>query len=373
MKENEKKPIVIHIEDEDVWTELNNSRDAFAYVLKNNLNLEVVIYRNNLRFEDDLEKLRKYFSRQQVILIIVDQIEYCNQQDDVIPFVRKNLSENVPIAVLINPSYENHFKEADNKLLYAFAKESEPLINLIKNLAENWVLAHNWFDERTDKDKAALMFRLENSYLTAYPEEENDDGDFCPKDHNHMIITQALRTHLHVGPIVQEEFHDTIPNLKSPEFTRVKSSIYEEELARAQSLSENEQEDLWQKMCDTFESNVSCGRRVKGFAIDPITLGYLITNQFGYHYQAGTLLAYRIFEIDNLQERYFKGKMADVDECKARLITGLIFQVPGYQTPILHIAEVTKKYTDTEGLEKTINFLKEQQMFIPTYNGGQSF
>jgi len=373
MEANEKKPIIIHIENEDTWNDLNDTRDAFVHILKNNFNLEVFIYRHDWYFRENLEKLKNFFSRQQVILIIVDQDGECEQQDTVIPFVRENLSMNVPIAVLLNELYEKPFKGEIEKLTYSFYKASEPLINLIKKLTENWILAHNWFDERTERDRTSLMFKLENSYLTNYPENEDDSGDFGTKDHNHMLIAQALRTRLYVGPIVQEEFHNTIPQVASPNFSKVKSSIYEKELEKVKNLSKYKREELWQRMRDTLDGGVSCGKKVKGFAIDPITLEYLITSREGQHYGAGALLFYRIYEIDNLKERYFKGVEADDDVCKARIITGLIFKVSNFNTPILHIAEVTRKHADTEALKRVINFLTEQQMFIPTHSNGQSF
>lgn len=378
-----RKPIVVYIESDSVssFSDDNPNRDALSYFLREHCGCEVVQYRYDHDFVEDMPRLKKYSDCHRLILVIVKQEEYSEQHEKVFQLVRGELSANLPVVVIPDGWGEKRFVGSpDDKSVYAFDHTDTGFVELVNRFVAEWKPPHNWLGAETEEDQATLMAQLENAYRKHYLDDEND-GMLGTPDHNHMIVAEALRIKLLPVEFLKAEFDDTIEEVPRV-FVPTQPSIYKKELKKIRKLSGEERKSFEHALMrarghepaeggGVFVTRASCGNNINGFAIDPVTLETLITFRFGMHHMAGDMLAERIKAIEALRNRKNRYDL-DEDkerECRWRLITGLIFsEIDGFETPLLQL------YTgeaDEKQIRQVVRFLHKQQKFIPVDHDGQ--
>lgn len=359
------KPTVVYIESDSsgTFSENNYDKDALIYFLRNQCECEVLHYLWDILFEKDIEKIKRYYTYNHLMLVIVKQEDYSDQHEVVINLVR-SLSKDTPIIVI--PSWgEKRFKGNACKKLYAFHHSSKELISLVTKLRSEWIPSEDWLGVETSQGRAILTEQLKDAYLANH---FCDDGMLGTPDYNHMIVAEALRIKLIPSDFIKEEFDDTIKSDKN-NFAIIDDSVFKKEIKIIAQMNDGERKEFLNKLmrkmnrepCDSggyVVTDVSCGSGVNGFAIDPITLETQFTYRFGEHHLAGQLLEYRV---ECIEQMLHNGPLSEDEEldCKSRIITGLIFsKVNGFSIPILRL--------QVNCIDKrTIDFLYSLKKFIP--------
>jgi hypothetical protein len=283
--------------------------------------------------------------------------------------------------VVIPGGWEGRFEgDPDDPVLHAFSHVDPELTQLVLSLIAEWKPQLNdWLGAETREDEGILISQLENAYRVNYLG-DNEDGMFGVPDHNHMIVAEALRIKLLPSACIKAEFDDTIPTFVR-QFDVVQTSTYRKELKRIRKMTDEQRTAFNHTLMrirghepaeggGVYVQRASCGDKVSGFAIDPVSLETMFVYQFGLHHAVGEMLADRIRNIDALVKRKRFGDMTEDEErdCRWRLITGLIFaEVDGFTTPILQLYGMEN---DPGHLARVARFLKDQQKFIPVdYEG----
>lgn len=378
-----RKPVVAYIESDSSGSlsDDNPSRDALSYFLREHCGCEVIQYRYDHDFKEDLSRLKKYSDCRQLILVIVKQEEYSDQHEQVLQLVRGQLSATLPVVVLPDGWGEKRFGgSSDDKSVYVFDHTDTELVELVNRLTTEWKPPNNWLGAETAEDQATLMAQLENAYRKHYL--DDDEGMFGTPDHNHMIVAEALRIKLLPASLLKAEFDDTIEEVPRV-FAPAQPSAYKKELEKIRKMSGEARTAFEHALMrarghepaeggGVFVRRASCGDNINGFAIDPVTLETLITYRFGMHHMTGDMLARRIEAIEALRNRKGRHGLTDDEEreCRWRLVTGLIFsKIDGFATPILQL--YTGHEAEPKDVRKVTRFLKEQQTFIPVDHDGQ--
>lgn len=378
-----RKPIVAYIESDHSgsFSDNNPNRDALSYFLREHCGCEVVQYRYDCDFQEDLPRLKKYSDCRQLILVIVKQEEYSEQHEQVLQLVRGKLSATLPVVVIPDGWGDKRFGGSpDDNLVCVFDHTDAGLIELVNRLVAEWKPPYNWLGAETADDQATLMAQLENAYHKHYLGDDNE-GMLGTPDHNHMIVAEALRIRLLPAEFLKPEFDDTIEEVRRV-FASAKSSVYKREVVKIRKMTDEERKAFSHALQrargyepaeggGVYVTRASCGNNVNGFAIDPVTLETHITYRFGEHHLCADMLARRIVAIEALRNRKNCYELDDEKEreCRWRLITGLIFsEIDGFATPLL---QLYTRETDEEQIHKVVRFLREQQKFIPVNHDGQ--
>ena len=378
-----RKPIIAYIESDRSrsLSDDNPNRDALSYFLREHCGCEVVQYRYDCDFQEDLPRLKKYSDCHQLILVIVKQEEYSDQHKQVLQLVRGKLSATLPVVVIPDGWGDKRFgNSSDDNSVHVFDHTDTELVELVNRLVAEWKPPYNWLGAETAEDQATLTAQLENAYRKHYLGDDNE-GMFGTPDHNHMIIAEALRLRLLPAEFLKSEFDDTIEEVRRV-FASTKSSVYKREVAKIRKMTDEERKAFSHTLQrargyepaeggGVYVTRASCGNNVNGFAIDPVTLETHITYRFGEHHLCGDMLARRIQAIEALRNRKHLYELDDEKEreCRWRLITGLIFsEIDGFATSLLQL------YTgeaDKKQIRQVVRFLHKQQKFIPVDHDGQ--
>ncbi len=370
------KPIVVYIEDDGStsFIEHNPSRDALRYVLKEFCSCEVMQYRADWVFNEDLPNVKRHLDA--IILFIIKQNKYDHEEHEaIIEVIRKKISQNLPIVVIPEWGEKEFKRNPDDTTVYVFRHTDVELIELVNRLKGEWKATCNiWLGpDGKDTDCAMLIEQLEHAYQVHYLDDDND-GMFGSPDHNHMVVAEALRTKLLPVEFLKSEFDDTLESRPLPE--AVESSIYFEEVSKLRSMNEIEQKSFKDSLSRAqgyeplpsgayLKKSASRGNSVSGFAIETKTLETFITSRHGMHDLAGQNLMARIGEIERtLRNPDFN------EEDERFLITGYILkEIDGFKTPILQLfPSEDGEYPD---LKRVGTFLHKEQKFIPVDNMGK--
>lgn len=358
----ETKPIVVYVESSchAGLSEYNCDKDALIYFLKKNLNCEVVWYEHGYYFREDIDRIKRYYIYNHLMLVIVKQEEYDSDQHEDVINLTKEFLKKTPVIVIPEIYGEERFKGDARRKLYVCHHESKELVKLVKKLRSEWKPSQNWLGAETSQDRATLYSQLEDAYTSTHSEE---DGMLGTPDHNHMVVSQALRLRI-LPDLIKEEFDDTIKPDKN-ELVVINDELFWEEVERIEVMSEDEMKQFNRACVGQIDCDgVGCGSNVNGFAIDPKTLETQITNRFGQHESARLFLRKRILSIGTLLNG--GSYLGEEYEYNYHIIKGFIFfGVEGFSTPILQLHEDLDK--------RTINFLYEQRKFIPVNIEGKLF
>jgi hypothetical protein len=376
-----RRPIVVYVESDSsgFLNDASASRDALSYFLKERCACEVVQYRNDFDFREDLPQLRRYSDCHRLILVIVKQERHMDQHDVVIRLVHSRLSATIPVVVIPDGWGEERFSGDSGSLVYAFDYTDTELVELVGRLVSKSNMPVNWFGVETEEDQAILMGQLENAYCKHYLVAD-DEGMLGVPDVNHRVVAEALRLRSLPAELLKGEFDDTIKETPRT-FDSMEPSLYEKEIERVGKMTDEERKDFLRALMramghEPIESGgvrvirVSCGDDVNGFAIDPVTFEALITYRFGDHYRCGDMLAQRIQMIEALKSRkhFYELSKEKERECRWRLMTGLIFtKIDGFKTPILQLD--TDEAEEGQVLRVKL-FLYRGRKFIPVSNDG---
>ncbi len=356
----ETKPIIVYVESDSFnnFIEHNYEKDALIYFLKKDLNCEVIWYERGCYFEEDIDRIKRYYIYNHLMLVIVKQEEYdSDQHEDVINLVKK-FFKKTPVIVIPEIYGKERFKGDARRKLYVCHHESKELVKLVKKLRSEWEPSQNWLGAETGQDRATLYSQLEDAYTSTHSEE---DGMLGTPDHNHMVVSQALRLRI-LPDLIKEEFDDTIKPDKN-ELVVINDELFWEEVERIEVMNNDEIRRFELALKRQIDCDgASCGSNVNGFAIDPKTQETQITNRFGEHESARFFLRKRILSIGTLLNG--GSYLGEEYEYNYHIIKGFIFfGVEGFSTPILQLHEDLDK--------RTINFLYEQRKFIPVNRDGK--
>lgn len=368
------KPIIVYIEDNNsgVFSNINYDKDALAYFLRKDCGCEVIQYLYDIYFEQDIDRIKRYYIYNHLLLVLVKQEKYDSRQHEAVINLVRSFSNETPIVVIPNGWGEERFVGDESKKLYAYHHTSKELINLVRKLRSEWKPTLDWLGAETELDRSVLSRQLEDAYVSNHLD---DDGMLGTPDYNHMVVAEALRLRLIPSVFIKKEFDDTIkPNTN--DFNVVRDNVFNEEVLRIANMNDVEKKQFENKLlrkrgyepCESggvYVRDVSCGNDVNGFAIDPVTLETYITSRFGEHHMAARFLEQRIVLIEHLRNDCdYLGEDQEY-QCRGRIRKGLIFsRVEGFSTPILQL--------HTYGVSRRVSkFIYGLKKFIPINTDGE--
>lgn len=358
----EAKPIIVHVEGDSYgFNDDNYRRDALRYVLGEDCGCRVVPFDNYSNFNKEFENIKKYFDDGLLILIILKREKYSNEDMEAIHRVGLIFGD-LPIALLCD---EDSFQASGEGNVRVFGGVDPELIDFVKYYVENWHPSNNYFSVLTQNDASIVMHQLEDAYKNNYSDEEDEPGAFGVSDNNHRILVEAMRLRLFPNFLIKSEFDDSIGRNK-PLSVPLASLTYQSDIQRIRLMEAHERDEFEKKLmrangCNAdkvnFASRTSCGANVYGFAIDVNTLESYITNDYGKHHLAKSILARRLEAI-----RLFRKDSGD-NQPAGTIIPGLILNLLDFASPFLCLWQ--EDGLDDETFKRVALFLIKKQQFIP--------
>jgi hypothetical protein len=372
-----RRPLVAYIEPKDTnFAGIDNyERDALIYYLKSECNCDLCEYTYHSYFTEDLVNLLRYLKAGILSLILIKQDRWDDEYLETINFIRNKISKTIPVIVIRHMSAENKFNKdlVDEFVFDAYHHHSSGITDLIKQALLKYQPPLNWLGPESREEEALLMIRLENAYRQSHC--YDDDGMLGTPDYNHQVVAEVLRLDIYPVEFLKAELDDVIwPDFKDflLEFNNVTiSPSFDEEVKRLRAMTEDDRSKL-RELIDKasgyeggYKTRETLGNLVSGFAIDPVTLEFLITDRYGAHSAAKKCLSYRIADIEALRTNSF----FDDEDCFWRLISGYLYRkVPGFKTPLLIV--MMDDIKSEEHFERFISFTREKKKFILiTWNG----
>ncbi len=373
------KPVVVYIEDTHGTMGLGNfEQEALRVFLEKDRECNVHCYSGFWGFEDDLDQFRKYAKHGLLVLVIVAQEKYSDEQHTrALETVRQHLGKQIPVVV-IPDGYRDRFKGTDDAFVYAHDHTDPEFAELIDATLKAWTPPVDWLGADTPADRARLGRQLRRSYRANHPD---DERAVAVGDHNHMTVAQALRIRMLPSACLKSEFEDSLER-KTRRFDSADSGVYECEVEIVRSMTDEERTrfdeslsiargHISQRGGGIKVASVSCGSDVNGYAIDPETLETRVTYGFGEHHKVKKLLSYRVHRILAWRKKkhYFDMEDDETDDrvtearIRARFLNGLIFtKIRGFETPIV---QLWTNCASTEQINRAITHIFRERKFIP--------
>jgi hypothetical protein len=315
--------------------------------------------------------------RQGVLIAVITEEGY-GQHKTVTKIVRRRISKTIPIVVIPEWHYgEEPYKGDPDHFIYAYHHEAEELRELLTSLISTWKAPLDWLGAETEADEAMLLQRLEEAYRNNFPADEQ--GTFGFTGHNGHVVAEALRIKLLPSDLLKGEFEGSL-TVRQQSFNSAEAQQYDEEVRRIVNMTDDERKAFSNAMMaerglepakggGVYVRRVAKGDDINGFAIDPVTLQYLITFRFGMHDHADQFLRNRLERIDRM-----KGDDRDLDHYR-QIFSGYIFLASkrlGFTTPILQLftQRMTREATPADEILRVAEFLLKERKFIPvTFEG----
>ena len=366
------RPVVIYVEEDwDVVGDLpNTKRDTLLYLLRTYCGCDVVTYQSIWEFRADIWRVRKLAESKRIVLFMVCQQEDMDDHKVFKRIVRRRLASRAPIVIVSDVWGKKRARGSFKRKTFVYWHGEEHLVELAKRLADKHKPSADWYGMETISEQAVLYDNLHLAYFKNYL--VADDGMGVP-DVNGMVVAEALRLRLLPSELVKEEFDDAIWHL-SLCLKPSRDNIYDTETQKIREMTEGQRRVFEYRMRDVFGHGVSLGDRVRGYAIDPITLEYLIIGGFGSHRTAKIFLPARIREIESFYRPWWRfpddGSYEEFcRQCEKRIVAGLILDgVEGFATPILMLDDY--EFVSSEHLRKVANHLYRQKQLIPVDQSG---
>lgn len=225
------KPVIAYIDTEfgsssNRFTEENIK--GFLFHITKDCGIDILPYSWYLYLKDDINNLKNIKMDQRLILVVIKQEEYYDQQTQVIGYIRKELGKSLPIAVIPNGWGKDRYVAPKNdKHIYVYSDSSPELTVLIKRLADEYHPIKKWLWPANIDEQAQVMQQLIQSY------NKNDDGcSTYEADNNHKVVAEALRIKTMWSPeLVQEEF-DKAQFMPKEDFLPIEKSVYDYEVEK---------------------------------------------------------------------------------------------------------------------------------------------
>jgi hypothetical protein len=381
------KPVIVFVDRPDgLYREarLSLECEALSYIFTRDYGCDVLLFDNLAQFEGKLERIKCLAESGFVMLLIITQDEYSNFPKRFIELIRQNINNpQVPIAVFANWTLANKFEgNANDKHVFVFNSADTDFLEFAEKLRANFKIPVNFYGVETEAEQALLLQQLERSYQVNYLGENEIEGRGVIPDHNTQIVVQALRIRILPAELTKQEFEDTFDHSPT-KFEVIENSLYDAEYARIKSMGEEDfkryrREILW---AEGYEELRDGGLRafrggcdpgtVQGYAIDPITLEFVITKGHGSHKLAQQALARRLMAIEGLKKTKFVCGLSHKEEyaIEGRIVVGLIFtKILNLQTPLLKLFQ---RDVEDEDFTRIVDFLYQQKKFIPIYPSGK--
>lgn len=345
--------------------DLDSDSDAFAGLLRVMHSCDSSFFRHTLDLSNCLAKEEsKLIVPSQVVALIIYEEEYDWDIISEILLLRKEHSsiKNVPTIVVSRRGASIPLLKTASFLNGRINKVSDfnsELIDLIGRLVAEWVATRDWLGIDYTERCPEILDVLEAVYL-----QNQDDSNYSvPVNQNHMVIAEALRIKLLPGDLVGKRY-DEIFRKKYAESERNESSSLISDLKKIHEMSSEEKDSFISGLLRTQGTVGGLGPNISGFAIDAITLEFLIVG-YGKHNYVGHLLELRLERMDEMRyDRYSSGQ-----DHVWRLFTGLIYKsAPEIKTPLLKIYLYKEDAGDNqkwaEDVNRILDFLKSQKKFI---------
>ncbi len=217
----------------------------------------------------------------------------------------------------------------------------------------NWLGADNKYDQEQVLHQLQAVYKVhctENSLLGT-------------PDLNHCIVAEALRIKLLPTECLKAEFDDALPkNLRN--FINAKEEEYSDAFNRLKEFSAKQRQNLVTMLLyeqgyeNGYRKRLYCSTKVSGFAIDPLSLEFSITEGFANHQLAIHILVNRL-------------RLGLKDAFNGRIISGLIFSdiFQWLQIPLVQFDMIDDYYP--KEFIKVISFIIKKRMFIPVNHDGK--
>lgn len=311
------KPVVAYIEEGRIFiVDHNPARDALVYVLKEDFGCSVFLYETSYSFLEDFEKIKALKENGLLVLLIIKQEEYGKDHEEIIQQVRQDVSASLPIVVIPELSPQEEFTgiPGDNQLFILDHTDVE-LRNLVKGLVAYF-----------ESPQTAVEIECPNKIL--------------------------------------------------PEFIQFSPSLYDQESAKIRDMSNNERGDLIWSLRHFGGSTGSLNDNVWGFAIDPVTLEYAASNEFGCHDVVDYWLEQTLEHIEAIRRGIYSILLLPEKvrrRCRGRIMKGYIFpEVEGFVLPIFRLS--TTRYEEKKGhIRRVASFFKTHRKMLPITVDGQLF
>ena len=373
------KPVIAYI-DTNYGSYSNRAQEAadkgFLFYVKNDCRVNVLGYNWHQHFIDDANNIKQLISNQRLLLIIVQQDEYYDEQTESVEYIRQNYGYDIPIIVFHAGYSENWYvAKPDDKNTHVLSKTNPEVGKMIIYLANQYYSKNSWFGAVSTNEKAKVIQQLVNSY------QKNDDG-CCTyeSDENHKIVAEACRLITMCSPeLISDEFDDSLKDDNEKVFKSFSKSVYEKDLKKVKSFIKKGFKKFKDDMSIATGNRPlegggymrfsTCDDSVYGFAIDPVTLEIFMSNRFSEHSMCQDILAYRINTIEALRKKTYWLETEEERSINHRIMPGLVFtKLPGLTVPIL-------KFTDygvsDEGIEKVLKHIISDRKFIAIWENGQ--
>jgi hypothetical protein len=264
--------------------------------------------------------------------------------------LRKAIGQEIPTYILAEGFNEDKIVDFGNNIFGANPQSQVFLDKVLQLAGEKQVVLKTPQGNLDSQIEACLA-----AYRGNFPDLGVDD--------NTAIIHAFLRwDHLSPVDVVAEEFDPFI--LKDKPIEKIPDNQFSKDLRRIKNMTKRQRTYL----AATFNKALGKGRtRVRGFAIDPITLQYEITAGYGTHRLAAKYLARRLWGTDELRALQNKAQidgMGDLD-FERFIIGDLIPDINNkIRTPVL-LPVKTYESGEAEGLRRAGSHLLRQKICIP--------
>lgn len=349
------KPVIAYIDTSDTGVVEHSDQHALCYFLRQELGFEVFTFEYYFDFRDE-RRLMKVFADAEVLqLVIVREVEWLNQHQEVIAFVRANLSQTVPIVVISDTS--DICIEDERTHVYYYTNTA--FVRLLESLIASYRPPVDWLGTKTEKDRSLLIRQLSRAYQIHYL--ADDEDVLVASDWNHQVVAEALRIKLLPAECLAEEFDSTLEE-SAYEYASVDLVVYAREVERIRSLSDNERDRLrfflWEA---SSHLEGSCGDGVHGFAIDSQTFQMVVTTRFGQHRAAKQLLIGRLFVTAQLSLEHRNGsRFIESDEDRYVLSGFVFFRL----SSVVPLVALYAHDVDPEVMRKIASFIMSERKYI---------
>lgn len=343
---------------------------AFALFARRDLRCDVLEFWS-AKDVDVEERLRPILERGFLALAVCTQDWYHSEEDleRSIAETKELVGESVPIVAFPSWGNEDLVKVGDN--VYRSQPHSKKLHAFIEQLRDNNLGLLNG-----KRIQAAQEFdNLVKAYEANHPD---DDHMLGTPDDNTKAVAEYLRCRLLGYPLIVDEFDRVIQRKVLVE--QQPEDAFQKDLERIKGMNDEEK----QKLMDILDQNQglqvdetgykrmfrqSMGFYVHGFAIDSVTLKYVMTQGTGVHHGAASHWLARSLEAYEAIKRGQNFRDSDEEEYVEDRVffTGLAHSaVEGFTTPIVAFKDLPSMTPEEiEDLKRVGSYLISQRLLVP--------
>lgn len=364
------QPLVIIVKPEHALLDEDREKDAFAGLIQRLFICNSLSFRHleGLRDWIKLNNQKRDVFSNVIALIIEENLDYDYDLISEILLIRKESLEikNIPTIVLSWKRITKYpfigGRNFRNGHIEIYDDLSSELVKLIHHLSAEWVASK----DRLGLDYAERIPNVISLLEEVYKQNQEEEGVnySSPVDHNHMVVTEALRLGIYNGELIKEKC-DKIQ--KEEKFKLGLDNIsLQKDLEKIREMDDEQKSEFFSNMTRTIQSIGGCGPNILGFAIDPKTLEH-ITVGYGRHNYVCMLLRQHLDRM-HLLNKGIDQNFPDNTTQESDFFTGTIFRrVAGIENSVLKIWGIEEELREEKRKKdygKIVSFLKTQKKFI---------